>query len=433
MAETILALVEAEKNTSSAMEGMSSFKAAACLALTFFAALLAPLFLASCKKQGVVASVKREELFSLSYGGFEEQLNMAGGLNATGAVNTDIAMRDGFFYISNGESQKILGLNSYGDLLTLYHNPETNPAPLFDSTDARRGGNSKNVSTRKTIDYPFNAPSFLALDSRQYIYVAETLPKERRETADNKILLQVVLRFDSSSFVDYIGQQGVGGTPFPFIRNIYVTQDDGLVVVCVVHDGFEVFCYNAAGQPINNALIKYSDAPEWGEAKPGISRYAEIEKVVPDLNGRRLFVKAEYYETSLDSASKVQNGINDPVSVVFPYDLQSGKFGEGIEIPPYEETFSDGFAKQTYNLPYDFIGVTKNGWLFFMISLDTGCMAQAIDLDSGRVIRRHLNYDAKNVVYSAFSLSPSGIISALLAERDSAKVVWWRTDSLVDQ
>ena len=404
-------------------------------ALAGAAALLLALVLplASCKKAASVASIRREDLFSLSYGAFEEQLNLAGGLNATGAVNTNIAMRDGFFYVSNGESQKILGLNSYGDLLTLYHNPKSNPAPLFDSPDTKRFNNAKNVSTRKTVDYPFNEPSLLALDSRQHIYVAETLPKERRESADNKILMQVVLRFNSSSFVDYIGQQGVGGTPFPFIRNIFVTEDDGLVVVCVVHDGFEVFCYNADGLPRFNALIKYSDAPEWGEPKPGISRYAEIENIVPDPSSSRLFVKAEYFETSLDSASKVQNGINDPVSIVFPYDLKTGKFGEGMEIPPYEETVSDGFAKQTYNLPYDMIGATKNGWLFFMISLDTGSMVQALDLDSGKTIRRLLNYDAKDVVYSSFYMNHSGIISALLAERESAKVVWWRVDTLVDQ
>ena len=404
------------------------------MSLALFAALAAlPLALASCKKNASVASVKREELFELEYGAFEEQLNLARGLNATGTVNTDIAMRDGFFYISNGESQKILGLNSYGDLLTLYHNPETNPAPLFDSSDSRRVGNAKSVSTRKTVEYPFNAPSLLALDSRQCIYVAETLPKERRETADNKILSQVVLRFDSDSFVNYIGQQGVGGAPFPFIRNIYVTENDNLVVVCVVRDGFEVHTYTPEGQPVDKALVKYSDAPEWGEVKPGISRYAEIENLVPDPTGRRLFVKADYFETSLDSASKAQNGINDPVSVVFAYDLQSGKFGKGMEIPPYEETVSDGFAKETYRLPYDMMGATKNGWLFFTIALDTGCMVQMVNVETGRVIRRQLNYDAKNVAYSSFTFSPAGIISALLAERERAKVVWWRTDTLVDQ
>lgn len=387
----------------------------------------------SCKKTTSVASVKRQELFSLKYGSFEDQLNMAGGLNATGAVNTAIAMRDGFFYISNGESQKILELNSYGDLLTLYHNPETNPTPLFDSSDSRQTASSKNVSTRKTVDYPFNAPSLLALDSSKYIYVAETLPKERQETGDNKILLQVVLRFNSNSFVDYIGQQGVGGTPFPFIRNIYVTQDDCLVVVCVVNEGFQIFRYNPQGFPLSETLIKYSDAPEYGETKMGVTQYAEIENVIPDPASARLFVKADYYETSIDVSSKVQNGISDPVSVVFPYDIKKGTFGEGLEVPPYEETISDGFSKQVFKLPYDMVGATKNGWLFFTIALDSGCMVQMMDLVSGKVVRRQLNFDAANVVYSSYSLSETGIVSALLAERDKAKIVWWRTDTLVDQ
>ncbi len=414
---------------------MGGKKSPAAFSLAFLLLLFAlcSLLFFSCEKNASVATVKRQDLFSLSYGAFEEQLNLAGGLNATGAVNTAIAMRDGFFYVSNGESQKMLELNSYGDLLTLYHNPETNPTPLFDSSDSRPLGSSKNVSTRKTVDYPFNAPSLLALDSSKYIYVAETLPKERQESGDNKILLQVVLRFNSSSFVDYIGQQGVGGSPFPFIRNIYVTQDDCLVVVCVVNEGFEIFRYNPQGFPLSDTLIKYSDAPEYGEEKPGVTRFAEVENVVPDLSEKRLFVKADYYETSIDPSSKAQNGISDPVSVVFPFDLTTLEFGNGIEIPPYEETISDGFSKQVYRLPYDMIGAAKNGWLFFAIALEKGLMVQMMDMETSRVIRRLLNFEAANVVYSAFSLSESGIVSALLAERDKAKVVWWRTDTLIDQ
>ncbi len=394
---------------------------------------LACLSVFSCKKQGAVASVKRERLFSLEYGSLENQLNLSTGLNSTGAINTDIAMRDGFFYISNGESQKILELNSYGDLLTLYHNPETNPAPLFDSSGSRQGNTNKNISTRKTVSYPFNAPSLMALDSRQYVYVAETLPKERQESGDNKILRQVVLRFNSDSFVDYIGQQGQGGTPFPFIKNIYTTAGDCLVVVCIVHDGIEVFYYNQRGERLYDTLIKYSDAPDYGEDKPGVTRFSEVENVVPDPVNRRLFVKADYYETSIDSGSKAQNGIADPVSVVFPYDLATGKFGAGIEIPPYEESVTRGFAKQTFRLPYDFAGVTKNGWLFFTITVDSGCMVQMVQPDGGRTIRRQLNFDTKNLVYSSFDLSENGIISALLAGHDKATVVWWRTDALTEQ
>ena len=91
------------------------------------------------------------------------------------------------------------------------------------------------------------------------------------------------------------------------------------------------------------------------------------------------------------------------------------------------------FMKMIFKLPYDMVGATKNGWLFFSIALESGCMVQMLNLESGRVIRRQLNFDAPSVVYSSYSLSDTGIVSALLAERDKAKVVWWRTDTLVDQ
>ena len=388
------------------------------------------LVLFSCREQGAVSSIKREELFSLNYGAFEGELNLSDGINSTGIISTRLAMRDGFFYISNGESQKILELNSYGDLINLYHNPETNPPPVFDA--GHSGTSPAKVSTRKTIDYPFNSPSFIALDSNQYFYVVETLPKERQESGDNKILRQVVLRFDSDSFVDYIGQQGPGGTPFPFVQKIWTTDDDCLVVVCIVHNGIECFYFNPKGVLLHDVLIKYTDAPPFGEEKPGVTSYSEIKDVIPDPNGNLFYVKADYYETSFDEASRAQNGIQDPVSVVFPYDIQKGSFGNGIVIPPYEELLTDGFSKQVFKLPYDFNSVTKNGWLFFTITLDSGCMLQMVHAETGRVVRRLLNYDAKNVLYSSFSFSGTGIISALLAERDKARVVWWRTDELAE-
>jgi len=48
-----------------------------------------------------------------------------------------------------------------------------------------------------------------------------------------------------------------------------------------------------------------------------------------------------------------------------------------------------------------------------------------------KIIRRHLDMDMESVVYHNFSLSPSGIISALIAREDKASVMWWRTDTLI--
>ncbi len=59
----------------------------------------------SCKNSPSVESVKEDELFSLSYGRFEDQLNMFD-LADIGNVHTSMTMRDGFFYIANGEAEK---------------------------------------------------------------------------------------------------------------------------------------------------------------------------------------------------------------------------------------------------------------------------------------------------------------------------------------
>lgn len=67
---------------------------------------------------------------------------------------------------------------------------------------------------------------------------------------------------------------------------------------------------------------------------------------------------------------------------------------------------------------------------FFTIAVDSGFVVQMVHADSSRIVRRLLSYDTKDTVYSAFNLSVSGIISALLAGQENAKVVWWRTDDL---
>lgn len=396
-----------------------------------FIAGLSSFIFTSCGPSENTPSVKRKDHFSLDYGSFENQINLFN-LNQMGSVDTHLAMSNGFFYIANGQSQKILQMNSYGDLLTLYYNPETNPTPIFDGSAGNVMGTNSNqaVSTRKTVEYPFMTPSEIVLDSRQYIYCVETLPKERQETENNQIMRQIVLRFNSESFIDYIGQEGPGGTPFPYIRKIYTTANNCLVVVCVASEGFQIFYYNAQGVKINDLLIKYSDAPNPFEEKSGVSRHMEVENVVPASDSRHLYVKADYYETSIDNTSKVQSGISYMGSYVFPYDLVTGKYGEPIMIPPYEESISDGFGQEIYSLPYDFMGVSNDDWLFFMIPVESGYMVQMVHAGSSRVIKRLLDFDMDKVVYFDFDLSDTGIISALLATREKVSVVWWRTDSL---
>lgn len=388
----------------------------------------------SCKRNTVVSSIKRDDLFSLKYGNFENQLNLFDLAETGDMIPTSMAMKNGFFYISNGESKKLLEMNSYGDLLTLYYNREENPSPLFNSSSVNTTGTSQKnqeVSTRKIIEYPFNTPSKIVVDSKQRIYTVELLPQERQENDDQRTLRQVVLRFNNNSFIDYIGQQGPGGTPFPYIKDIYTTTNNELVVICIVPDGLEVFWFSESGYLLHNILINSKDAPNPIEETSDVSTYLKVENVIPDSKDYKLFVKIDYYNATIDETSKIQSGIEFNSTYVYPLDAATGKYGRPVSIPPYEEVITQGFSKVVYKNPYDFLGVSDSNWLFFTITTDKGYIVQIVDPNGSRVIKRLLQFDNDKILFQHFSLSGEGIVSALLASKDKADVVWWRTDSLL--
>lgn len=397
-----------------------------------FLALSAVFINTGCKKAGIVQTIKKEELFSLKYGNFENELNLFN-LNQTGSIDTSIAMKNGLFYISNGQSKKILKMNSYGDLLTLYFNRDENPKPLFNNAQINQTGNSgpQEISTKKIIDYPFNSPSDICVDSKQKIYSVEVLPPERQENDKGRILKYVVLRFDGEKFIDYIGQQGPAGTPFPLIKGIYTTDRDELVVVCVVPEGIEVYWFSENGSLLHNVLIKSDDAPNPIETKIENSIYLKVENVIPDSHVNKLLVKIDYYGIKIDETSKVQAGIEYKTTYVYPLDVKTGKYGKPVEVPPYEQTVEQGFSKKVYKSPYDILGISGS-WLFFMVPVENGYMVELVNHDNSRVIKRFLGIDNTNLLYQNFNLSNNGIISALLAEKDKCQIVWWRTDTLLD-
>lgn len=392
--------------------------------------LLCVVTLASCAKQGKILTIEEETLFALPYGNFEDQLNLFS-QDKAGAFKTALTMRDGFFYIMNGESEKILALNSYGDILSLYYNED-----LYD-TGARVLSLHPASANRKPIAYPFAMDGKITVDSRKYIYAACSIPKERSEQDETGTLLysQVVLRISSDgSAIDYIGQQGPGGTPFSYISGLYTTETNELVVVCKTNEGLNVFWFAENGFLRNKIPLRIHDAPLPEREDEHFSAEdvsVSIENAVPDCTARILYVKADYYVPHVDAEAKVRSGIEYLESRVYPLDIVSGIYGQAISIPPYEESVTEDFSRITYRLPYDFLGVTKGGWLYFIVTTESGFSIEMIHSGTHNIIRRKLNVDHKEELYYSFALSDEGIISALLADKNSVRIVWWRTDSLI--
>lgn len=395
----------------------------------FIATALAACFaFTSCVKTETVQSISETELFTLPYGNFEEQLSVTD-LNEVGDVRFGIAMQDGFFYVVNGESKKILELNSYGDLLTLFYNEDSQTARLLDSSER------PDKSIHHEISYPFDYPGMVAVDSNKNVYTVCSIPWNRQEKSDDGTTLysHTVLRFarDGSS-VDYIGQQGPGGTPFPFIKKIYTTSKDELVVVGASSEGILVYWFASDGFLKYMIPVTTRDAPVAADTEDRSNIFLTIQNVIPDPVAYKLYVQIDYYTTYVDEDSKVQSGINYVQTLLYPLNIENGTYEEPVSVPPYEESVVSDYSKLTYRIPYDLLGVTKNGWKFFIVKTDDGFNIEMIQSESQRILRRHFKADHSNIVYDTMCLSQDGILTALYLEKEKARVVWYRTDNLID-
>ncbi len=392
------------------------------------ALILTSLLFTSCLGNETVQSISETELFSLPYGNFEEQLSISD-LNEVGHVRFGIAMQDGFFYIVNGESKKILELNSYGDLLTLFYNEDSQTAHLLDNS------NRPDKSIHHEISYPFDYPGMVAVDSNKNVYTVCSIPWDRQEKSDDGTTLysHTVLRFarDGSS-VDYIGQQGPGGTPFPFIKNIYTTSKDELVVAASSSEGMMIYWFASDGFLKYMIPVTTKDAPAVADTNEQTDAFLTIQNVVPDPISYKLYVQIDYYSTYVDEESKVQSGINYVQTLLYSLNIETGTYEEPVSVPPYEESVVSDYSKLTYRIPYDFLGVTKNGWKFFIVKTEDGFNIEMIQSESQRILRRQFKVAHSNVVFDTMSLSHDGILTALYLEKEKARVVWYRTDNMID-
>lgn len=379
-----------------------------------------------CKKNGTIESLHKNDLFTLPYGNFEEQLSVAG-INSVGSVKVGIAMRDGFFYIVDGASSKTMELNSYGDLLSLYYNEDSETADLIKKSIRPA------ASVHCEIGYPFEYPGLIAIDSSKCIYEACIIPKATQELRSDGVLLsQAVIRFArDGSNVDYIGQQGPGGTPFPMIKNIYITEKDELVVVCNLNEGYEVFWFGTDNLKKYSVVINPQTIPQLSKDETD-EKFVSICNVIPDLNEDKLYISVDYYENSIDEDSKLQSGIDYIQTLLYTLDCKKETYDETVSVPPYEESVVVDYSKLNYKIPYEFMGATKNGWKYFILKTQDGFNIEMIQNESQKILRRHFVADHENNLFYNMYLSPDGIIAAIYMDKDIARVVWYRTDSLID-
>jgi hypothetical protein len=390
------------------------------------------LALSGCSRREGVPAINREDLFRLDIGRLEDQIALYNLQDDRGIRRTDIAMRDGFFYISDSEGQKIVRFNSYGELLFMIYNGETNPPPLTLKPLVNGG-----IVTRWASSYPLREPGEIAVDSRKHIYVRDLLPPERQGfDGENRALLDsIVVHFDAEGhFLEYLGQEGIGGSPFPLIEELYTSADDELAVVCRLPSGWNIYWFDGAGALLR--LIRLSEKsvpvpPDWGEVIPS------LDAVVAAPDERKLYLKVDYYRDTYDESTNTRTGSDIDGSMLWIMNAEDGSWAGRVELPLYEYVYTEKNRRVTERLFYSLLGLIRERRVFLSIPVEGGYSLLVMSVDpqaEGRELRQgFIRVEDGELNFNAFDLSGDGILSALLVDDWNAKLVWWRTDRFIGE
>ncbi|MDR3249035.1 MAG: hypothetical protein LBT39_09650 [Treponema sp.] len=397
----------------------------------FFTAMaLVFLVFISCSREGVV-SVAREELFSLDIGRLEDQLALYDLEGDRGINRAGLAMRDGLFYISDGNGQKLVRYNSYGDLLFMVYNEETNPAPLSLRTNIE---DSARV-TRWAFSYPLRSPGKIVVDSRKHIYVEERLPDDRYayDGANRALLDSIILHFDAEGrFIEYLGQGGIGGSPFPRVTGLYTSAEDDLAVVCRLPTGWNIYWFDSSGTALYQVQLKSNAIPippDW----PKVS--SSVDAIIAAPDNHNLYIKVDYYRDTFDESTNTRTG-NEPYSSIIWIMNENGVYTGNVEVPLLEHSFDDNGRKANARMLYFMLGVIRDGKVFLGFPVETGYSLLIMNTDpSSGEGQQHgiIQVNPDELQLNSFNLSAEGILSALLLSDYNAKLVWWRTDKMLEE
>lgn len=375
--------------------------------------------LAGCE-QAQPTVLERDSLFSLGIGRLEDQIDLFTADGVLPREHTQIVMRDGFIFVSNGAANKVMEFTSFGDLVRLIYNSQENPAPV---TVGEIQGSE--AITRVAVSYPFVQLGTIAVDSRRHLYAEDRLAPER-STFDETLgvtLNRIIVRFDDEGRpIDYLGQEGIGGTPFPHIERMSVTARDELVVVSATSIGKVVHMFAPSGELMYSLTIGLDRLPIPAEDDPRIPVLAGL---VASPDAYRMYLAVSYYRTALDVDTGREYGITFDHSRIYWINLETGRYEGWFELPAGEpDGASDGH--------YDLVGVARGEHIFLVSRIDETQTRLIIVNDQGRVVRRRsLNLTERELVIASLDLTHNGVLTALLGYPDRADVLWWRTDRLL--
>lgn len=383
--------------------------------------------IASCRES--IDSIEEIMLFRMNYGFYDNQLPLF--MIDASNMEAHIIMRDGIFYITAANTGKLMILSSYGELLQLIYNEEKNPKPTL-LTITKNTDNSNGLQGRIAYSYPFIAPKKIAVDSNQNIYIEDSIPPDRiRIDQEKSVIMHSVIQKISlnNGYIDYIGQEGIGGTPFSYIENIYCTHKNELVVIAQSNNGYMIYFYDASGKLLASLEVTKNNLP----LPVGNEKFLPVlDSVYPEIDGTSLFIKIDYFENMINKETQTVVSMNFVYSIIWKIDRTSGKILDNFKIEPFDAQSDTSKTSLQHKRSWSLAGYARKHLFLYGIT-DKGQTVYALyNCDSKHLSMFNVKVDNSKLQYADFNVSNDGILSALLCGEKEVNVVWWRFDKLLE-
>lgn len=371
------------------------------------------LFFFSCRPEDRL--LEKEDLFVIPMGIMADELDYFYRANTLLPGSSDLFVQNGRIYLTSSHAGKIMEMNSYGDLLSLIYNPQTNPEPAqYLKQDNRE---ESLIRIRK---WNFRQIDHIAADEERLLVVDRV---EDGLASNNEGILynRVILRFDQEGeYLDSLGQEGVNGTPFSYIQDLRITRNGEIVVITQSSSDKVIFWFSSEGQllykvVLDNAHLPQVEDPGWS---PG-----QIEKIAPDLAGYKLYLKIDYFPLE-DSPE------GEAMSRLYTLDLQDEAYGSFFDIPRFEVVLGD----QTIEGVNEYLGAVAGGLHFFIGSDFNGKYHLTVmDAEGAVKTSRILRIQDQDTIFRNLYLAPNGLLAGIFYEEKGARVSWWRADRIAER
>ena len=375
--------------------------------------LLGVLIFFSCRSENKL--LDKEDLFVVPMGVMADELDYFYRSDSLLPGESDVYVKNGRIYLTSSHAGKIMEMNSYGDLLSLIYNPETNPEP---SHYQKQDNKEENLIRIKK--WNFRSIEHIAVND-EGLLVVDQVDENLSTLTDRGLYNRIILRFDSEGeYIDSIGQEGINGTPFAYIQDLQITERGDVVVISQSASDNTVSWFSSAGQLLYKVILDKDHLPVVEEEGWSIG---QAEKISADLSEYKLYIKVGYFPLSDSPDQKA-------LSRLYTLDLQAEEYTEYFDVPRFEIELGE----QVIEGVNEYLGTVSGGLHFFLGSNYSGRYFLTVMDEKGAVkTNRVLRIEDQDIIYKKLFLDPSGLLAAVFYEETGARLSWWRADRIVER